>query len=52
MLSGSTAKRVGVTAYELALQSLTPLSVGACGRLQLGVVSWTTLLASLQLVDS
>ena len=33
---------VDIVTSELDLPSLTPLSVGACGRLQLGVTRWAT----------
>ena len=38
---------VGVTASQLDLPSLTPLSVAGCGRLQLGVAHWATSVALL-----
>ena len=41
----------GVTS-QLDLQSLTPLSVAGCGRLQLGVAHQATSVALLQLVDN
>ena len=44
--------RVGVTASQLDLPSLTPLSVAGCGRLQLGVDHLATSAALLQVVDS
>ena len=34
--------RVGGATSQLDLQSLTPLSITGCGRLQLGVPYWAT----------
>ena len=34
--------KVGGATSQLDLQSLTPLSVGGCGRLQLGALHWGT----------
>ena len=51
--SGGTALyRVGVTASQLYLPSLTPSSVASCGRLQLGAPHWATSVAFLQVVDN
>ena len=44
--------RVGLTAGQLDLSSRTPLSVAGCGRLQLGVPHWASLVALLQVFDS
>ena len=41
-LRGIALYRVGVTASQLDLPSLTPLSVARCGRLQLGAPHWAT----------
>ena len=41
-LSGGTAHEGGDATSQLHLQSLTPLSVADCGRLQLGVPHWAT----------
>ena len=38
----------GVTASQLYLPSLTPLSIAGCGRLQLGAAHWATSVALLQ----
>ena len=40
--------RVGVTASQLDLPSLTPMSVAGYGRLQLEVAHWDTLVALMQ----
>ena len=42
---------VGLTASQLDVLSLTPLSVAGCGRLQLRVAHWATSVALLQVVD-
>ena len=42
----------GVTANQLDLPSLTPLSVASCGLLQLGPPHWATSVALLQVVDN
>ena len=42
----------GVTASQLDLPSLTPLSVAGCGRLQLGAAHWATSVTLLQVVDN
>ena len=44
--------RVGVTASQFDLPSLTPLSVAGCGRLQLGASHWVTSVALLQVHDN
>ena len=49
---GVLLMRVGVTVSQLDLPSLMPLSVAACGRLQLGVAHWATSVALLQVVDN
>ena len=41
-----------VTASQLNLPSLTPLTVAGCGRLHLGVAHWATSVALLQVVDN
>ena len=41
-----------VSASHLILPSLTPLSVGDCGRMQLGVANCDTSVALLQVVDN
>ena len=41
----------GVTAGQLDLPPLTPLSVAGCGRLQLRAAHWATSVALLQAVD-
>ena len=41
--SGGTAHEGGGAISQLDLPSLTPLSVSGCGRLQLGVPHWATL---------
>ena len=43
---------LGVTASQLYLPSLTPLSVAGCGRLQPGAAHWATSVALLQVVDN
>ena len=43
--------RVGVTATQFYLSSLTQLSVAGYGRLQLGVAHWATSEALLEVVD-
>ena len=43
--------RVELTANQLDLPSLPPLSVTGCGRLQLGVAHWATTVALQQVVD-
>ena len=43
---------VWVTASQLDLPSLTPLYVAGCGRVQLGVAQWPTLVALRQVVDN
>ena len=43
--------RVGEAKSQLNQPSLTSLSLAGCGRLQLGVVHWATLVALLQVVD-
>ena len=45
---GPEPLRVGVAASQFDLPSLTPLSVGACGRLQLGATHLTTSVALLK----
>ena len=54
--AGDTALcSVGVTEYQLELESLTILSVAGCGRLQLGAAHWPTSAALLQvylIIDS
>ena len=42
----------GVTASQLDLPSLTPLSVAGCGRLQLEAAHWVTWVTLLQVVDN
>ena len=42
----------GVTASQLYLPSLTPLSVAGCGRLQLEAAHWATWVTLLQVVDN
>ena len=42
----------GVTASQLHLPSLTPLSVAGCGRLQLEAAHWATWVTLLQVVDN
>ena len=42
----------GVTASQLDLPSLTPLSVAGCGRLQLEAAHWATWVKLLQVVDN
>ena len=42
----------GVTASQLDLPPLTPLSVAGCGRLQLEAVRWATWVTLLQVVDN
>ena len=42
----------GVTANQLDLPSLTPLSVAGCGRLQMGAPHWAASVALLQVVDN
>ena len=42
----------GVTASQLDLASLTPLSVAGCGRLQLVAAHWATWVTLLQVVDN
>ena len=42
----------GVKASQLVQQSLTPLHIAGCGRLQLGAPHWTTSVALLQVVDN
>ena len=44
--------RMGLTARQFDLPSLTPLSVASCGRLQLGVAHGATSVALLQVVDN
>ena len=44
--------RVGVTASQFDIPSVTPLSVAGGGRLQRGVAHWDTLAALLQVVDN
>ena len=44
--------RVGVTASQLYLLSLTILSVAGCDRLQLEAPDWATSVALLQVVDN
>ena len=34
--------RVGSTTSQLDIQSLTPMSVAGCGRVELGVHNWAT----------
>ena len=41
-----------VTASQLDLPSLTPLSVAGCGRLQLEAAHWATWVTLLQVVDN
>ena len=41
-VQGVLLMRVGRATRQLALPSLTPLSVAGCGRLQLGVRHWAT----------
>ena len=41
-----------VTASQLDLPSVTPLSVADCGRLQLGAPHWATSVTSLQVLDN
>ena len=43
MRSCGTAHEGGGASSQLDLPSLTPLSVAGCGRLQLGVPHWATL---------
>ena len=43
--------RMGLTASQFDVQSLTPLSIAGCGRLQLGVAYWATSVALLKVVD-
>ena len=45
---GSAQKKLGVTASQLGLPSLTPLSVASRARLQLGVANWATSVVLLQ----
>ena len=40
--SGGTVHEGGGATGQLDLPFLTPLSVAACGRLQLGVLHWAT----------
>ena len=42
----------GVTASQLGLPSLTPLSVAGCGQLQLDAAHWAISVALLQVVDN
>ena len=42
----------GVTASQLDLLSLTPLSIAGCGRQQLGAAHFATPVALLQVVDN
>ena len=42
----------GVTANQLDLPSLTPVSVAGCGRLQLKAAHWATWVTLLQVVDN
>ena len=42
----------GITASQLDLPSLTPLSVAGCGGLQLVAVHWATSVVLLQVVDN
>ena len=42
----------GITASQLDLPSLTPLSVAGCGRLQLEAAHWATWVTLLQVVDN
>ena len=42
----------GVTASQLELPSLTPLSGAGCGRLQLEAAHWATWVTLLQVVDN
>ena len=42
----------GVTASQLDLPSLTPLSAASCGRLQLEAAHWATWVTLLQVVDN
>ena len=39
-------------ASQLDLQSLIPLSIAGCGRLQVGVAYWATSVALLQVIDN
>ena len=48
----TTLLRVGVTASQLDLQSLTPLSVTGYGRLQLGAVHFATSVTLVQVVNN
>ena len=43
---------LGVTASQLDLPSLAPLSVGSCGRLQPEAAHWATWVTLLQVVDN
>ena len=47
-----TLTKHGITASQLDLQSLTPLSVAGCGRLKLGAADWSTPVALPQVVDN
>ena len=47
---GVLPMRMGLTASQLDVPSLTPLSVAGCGRLQLGVTHWATSVALLKVV--
>ena len=45
-------RRVALTASQLDLPFLMSLSIARCGRLQLGVATWATSVALLQVVDN
>ena len=50
--SGGTAHEGAGATCQFDLQSLTPLSVAGCGRLELGVCHWATSVALLQVGDN
>ena len=50
-LKGYCPVKGRLTARQLDLPSLMPLSVAGCGRLQLETAHWATLLALLQIFD-
>ena len=52
VLRGYCGVKVGVTASQLDLSSLTPLYVAGCGLLQLGAAKWATSAALLQVVNN
>ena len=51
-VSGAQGKEWGVTANQLVLPSLTPLSIASCGRMQPGAAHWVTSVTLLQVVGN